>query len=67
MEKVTPVLAKYRVRESTQKRNYKLTFEENGFYQTLKRRVNNKLSEINVKKIRFQSDVNQLKCYIVNK
>lgn len=57
MEKVNPVLEKYRVREATKTRNYKLTFEENGFYQTLKRRVNSKLGETNVKKIRFQTNV----------
>lgn len=39
------MLAKYIVREASKPRNIKLTFHEDGFYQTLKRRVVAKLSE----------------------
>lgn len=46
MEKVEPLLKKYRVRETKQPRNVKLTFDENGFYMTLKRKVVAKLPEI---------------------
>lgn len=41
-----PYLKKYRVRETTRPRNVKLTFDENGFYMTLRRKVAQKLPEI---------------------
>jgi len=41
-----PYLKKYRVRETTKPRNVKLTFEKNGFYMTLRKRVAEKLPEI---------------------
>lgn len=37
------ILPKFYVREAKLPRNYKITFEENGFYKTLKRRVAAKL------------------------
>lgn len=49
MEKVEPLLAKYRVRETARPRNVKLTFNEDGFYMTLRRRVMAKLPEIRSK------------------
>lgn len=45
-EKMEPLLKKYRVAETTKPRNCKLTFEENGFYMTLRRRVVAALPEI---------------------
>lgn len=39
-------LQKYRVKETLRPKNVKLTFEENGFYMTLKRKVAAKLPEI---------------------
>lgn len=48
-EKLKPFLAKYRVKETTRPRNVKLTFEENGFYMTIRRRVAAKLPEIKKK------------------
>lgn len=45
-EKVAPFLKKYRIRETKQPRNVKLTFDEKGFYMTLKRKVAAKLPEI---------------------
>lgn len=45
-EKVEPLLKKYRVKETTQPRNVKLTFNEDGFYMTLRRKVAAKLPEI---------------------
>lgn len=38
------MLKKFYVRDTALPRNYKLTFDENGFYRTLKRRVAAKLS-----------------------
>lgn len=46
MEKVKPLLEKYRVKDTTRPRNVKLTFEEDGFYMTLKRKVAAKLPQI---------------------
>lgn len=40
------VLPKFFVRDAKEPRNYKFTFEENGFYRTLKRRVAQKLETI---------------------
>lgn len=45
IEKLQPLLEKYRVRDTTRPRNVKLTFAEDGFYMTLKRRVAEKLPE----------------------
>lgn len=45
-DKVEPLLIKYRIKETTQQRNVKLTFNENGFYMTLRRKVAEKLPEI---------------------
>lgn len=42
-------MANYKVREASQPRNYKLTFKEDGFYRTLKRKVVKKLEETKVK------------------
>lgn len=44
--KLEPILKKYRVKETTKPRNVKLTFREDGFYMTLRRRVAAKLPEI---------------------
>ncbi|XP_022228126.2 LOW QUALITY PROTEIN: cytochrome b5-related protein [Drosophila obscura] len=41
------MLNKFEVREAAQPRNYKFTFDQNGFYMTLKRRVREKLRKIN--------------------
>lgn len=45
-ERVEPVLAKFYIRDAKQPRNIKLTFHENGFYRTLKRRIADKLQTI---------------------
>lgn len=41
------VLEKFYVRDASKPRNYKFTFEDEGFYRTLKRRVVQKLETIN--------------------
>lgn len=55
------LLTKFYVREASQPRNYKITFEENGFYKTLKRRVASKItSHINKSSVassRFYCDL----------
>lgn len=45
-DKMQPILAKYRVRDTMRPRNVKLTFHEDGFYMTLKRKVAAKLPEL---------------------
>lgn len=45
-DKLEPILKKYRVKETTRPKNVKLTFEENGFYMTIRRKVAAKLPEI---------------------
>lgn len=37
------MLSKFYVREAKEPRNYKLTFKDDGFYRTLKRRVASKI------------------------
>lgn len=49
MDIVEPYMKKYRVKETNQPRNVKLTFNEDGFYMTLKRKVVAKLPEIHEK------------------
>lgn len=46
LDKIQPILAKYRVRDTMRPRNVKLTFDEDGFYMTLKKRVAAKLPEL---------------------
>lgn len=45
--KAEQVLTKFYVREASLPRNYKITFDENGFYKTLKRKVAYKYNSIN--------------------
>lgn len=58
MEKLEPMLKKYRVRDTSRPRNVKLTFDENGFYMTLKRKVVAKLPEI-MKRTKVHSKVSK--------
>ncbi|CAO1414248.1 unnamed protein product [Diamesa hyperborea] len=44
--KASSILPKYYVRDATKPRNYKLTYDENGFYKTLKKRVVAKLKDV---------------------
>lgn len=46
MVKVEPFLTKYRVKDTHKSRNSKLTFDDDGFYMTLRRKVIAKLPEI---------------------
>lgn len=46
MDLAEPYLKKYRVKETNRPRNVLLTFNEDGFYMTLKRKVVAKLPEI---------------------
>lgn len=55
-DKTDPLLKKYRVRNTIKPRNVKLTFDENGFYMTLRRKVIQKLPEIK-KRTRILSKV----------
>lgn len=41
------MLKKFYVRDASSPRNYKITFNEDGFYKTLKRRVASKIDSIN--------------------
>lgn len=50
--KAENLLPKYKVREAKQPRNVRLTFKDDGFYRTLKRRVRDKLQEIDKTPIR---------------
>lgn len=44
--KAENMLSKFYVRDAIAPRNYKFTYEENGFYKTLKRRVRAQLSDL---------------------
>ncbi|XP_055597855.1 cytochrome b5-related protein-like [Uranotaenia lowii] len=45
------LLPKFKVREASQPRNVQLTFKDDGFYRTLKRRVREKLEQLDSKPI----------------
>jgi hypothetical protein len=53
--KASNVLEKFYVREASQPRNYKFTFNEDGFFKTLKRRVVKKLETVDAKKHLWKS------------
>lgn len=53
--KASEVLKKFFVKEASEPRNYNITFDDKGFYRTLKRRVAEKLKSIDVKKHTRQS------------
>lgn len=55
-KKVEAILEKYLIRTAAKPRNIKLTFVDNGFYRTLKRRVAEKLPELDAN-IEFKSNV----------
>lgn len=65
MDVVEPLLKKYRVKETNQPRNVKLTFNENGFYMTLKRKIAAKLPEIK-RNTKVWSKVCMLSVYVLN-
>lgn len=44
------LLEKYKVRKAARPRNYTLTLNENGFYRTLKRRIAEKIQNLDYKK-----------------
>lgn len=60
--KVETILQEYRVRDAKLPRNFKFTFNETGFYRTVRRRVAEKLKTINTKRGELMSKVcvNQL-------
>jgi cytochrome b involved in lipid metabolism len=45
-DKASKILPKFYIRDALEPRNYKLSFEDDGFYRTLKRRVSAKLPNI---------------------
>lgn len=45
-DKLTPYLKKYHVRATTRPRNSKFTFEPNGFYVTMRKKVADKLPHL---------------------
>lgn len=68
-EHLVPFLEKYRVQETSAPRNCKLTFNDNGFYRTLRRRVATKLLNIDKTAPKVLSKVyepakcvNEIKC-----
>ncbi|CRK88700.1 CLUMA_CG002379, isoform A [Clunio marinus] len=53
------ILPKFYVRDASSPRNYKITFEENGFYKTMKRRLASKLESLDESQVsnsRFYCD-----------
>lgn len=53
--KANQLLPKFYVRNASQPRNYLLTFNDDGFYKTLKRRVALKLPELNLRPVTFSN------------
>lgn len=56
-DRLKPHLQKYKVRDTTKPRNSRLTFEEDGFYVTLRKRVAAKLPELPSSKLQLLSKV----------
>lgn len=57
------LLTKYKIREAEKPRNYVFTMNEKGFYKTLKRRVAEKLKDLDYSPIR-KSNVSNLQFYL---
>lgn len=55
--KAAAVLSEYRVRDAKEPRNFKLTFKDTGFYRTLRKRVAEKLKQIDHSKGESMSKV----------
>lgn len=53
--KANQFLPKFYVRNASQPRNYLLTFNDDGFYKTLKRRVALKIPELNLRPVMFSN------------
>lgn len=51
--KANSILPKYYVHDATKPRNYKLTYDENGFFKTLKRRVVEKLKDVDMAPLKW--------------
>ncbi|CAO1355231.1 unnamed protein product [Diamesa serratosioi] len=45
-ERPTQILSKYYIRDAIKPRNYKITYENDGFYKTLKERVSEKMKTV---------------------
>lgn len=58
--KAEQLLIKYYVKEAALPRNYNLTFNENGFYKTLKRRVADKYEDLNKKPMKTSKIISDL-------
>ena len=59
-ERPTQLLSKYFIRDAIKPRNYKITYKDDGFYKTLKKRVNEKMKTIDkkpLKKSKFYCDL----------
>ena len=48
-ERPSQLLSKYYIRDAVKPRNYKITYANDGFYKTLKKRVNEKMKTIDKK------------------
>lgn len=54
-QRANKLLPKFFIRYASKPRNYLLTFKEDGFYKTLKRRVASKISELDLRPITFSN------------
>lgn len=63
-EKLEPYLKKYYVRPASTPKNMKLTFHPDGFYITLRKRVSDKLRQIDVKATNFRSKVERFNTFL---
>jgi fatty acid desaturase len=54
------MLKKFYVRDATLPRNYKFTFNENGFYKTLKRRVAGKLGDLDQRPVKISNLISDM-------
>lgn len=56
-DRLKPYLRKYKIRDTTNPRNSRLTFDDNGFYVTLRKRVAAKLPQLENTKLHLWSKV----------
>lgn len=53
--KANQLIGKFYVRDAALPRNYKLTFNDDGFYRTLKRRVADQLNDLDMRPMKISN------------
>jgi Cytochrome b5-like Heme/Steroid binding domain len=59
-EKAEQMLKKFYVRDAVLPRNYRFTFNENGFYKTLKRRVASQIGDLDQRPVKISNLISDM-------